>query len=264
MRRARRSTGKPARPRAPAARPPLSFPDGGRASIPEADRFPPGFSRADAERVLAIRAGFLVALASDPRVAATFARFVTAAARPGARRRPPSIGLVELVRELELPAAWRIWVGVGLDHVFHEWLTRPIGAPARIPVGEVGVLAPPMERRWVIEPGEHVGEVRDRITAFVAEIEAELGKAERETEGERAGRRTARTDLAYLYDWGRWLYARRIRRPPMTVWALARADHDDRGAAGGHPGSFEDHDCRTRIRDGLRTAAELLARAAAK
>ena len=54
--------------------------------------------------------------------------------------------------------------------------------------------------------------------------------------------------------------ATRIRRPPASIMALARAHHDALGVGGGHPGTFDDHDCRKQVRDGIRKAERLLER----
>jgi hypothetical protein len=92
---------------------------------------------------------------------------------------------------------------------------------------------------------------------MVNDIEAELTAAERSAEGDTARRRGPKTDPMYLHTWGRWVYERRVRRPPTTLTTLARAYHETKG----HLGLFADHDCRTHVRDGVREAERLLARA---
>jgi hypothetical protein len=231
---------------------------------------PPGMTDADATRLLAVRDGFLAALVDDPRVHAALV-LSTAATLEWYERRwagPRPVDSVfgrRLLDELAVPTPWREWIGEGLVLTFGAMVKLIIENPEEalvivanpkvaLPRKALAVLPPPTTWLFTVREGETVDAARARVRTMARQIDATLRAL---NPPPRRRRRDPKRTPPYQ-TWGRWVYATRVRRPPATVTALARAHHEALGVAGGHPGTFETHDCRKQVRDGVREAERLL------
>jgi hypothetical protein len=208
-----------------------------------------------------VRAGFLEALAGDPRIGRLFASWrerVSAEAR--GQRAADLSDAVAFVRDaLGLP--WP-WLCFALFDIFHRMMTLGIVDAAQA-IQEWGpeeahVHAPPFQLSFQTLDGESTVEARERLVALFVEALAQLADAERDAGvGVVARGRRARRDRSYLRAWGRGYYAARVQRPAASVSALARTYH----VARRHTGQPADC-CRREVRAAIATAGRLLGRAA--
>lgn len=223
--------------------------------LPENDVFKLGTSRADCQRALVARAGFMEGLVRDRPALDRFGAWLAqvrdyaALEATGAAPSEPDFipDAVQLVRKgLRLRWPWVVWeLIVILNRMVRFQLDHPVKAVP--PPRGVGVMAPvaPLLTILHVEEGDTTDEVRARLRGA-----ERLLKAAEAASGDQGT--APREDTSYLRTWGRWYYEARVQKPPKSVRALAA----ERCQAEGHR---KGHDCRKYVTNtALREAERLL------
>lgn len=132
----------------------------------------------------------------------------------------------------------------------HRMITLKIDDPVKaLPPMTAGVLAPPMVTIFEIPEGEVVDGARARWQQLSAAVLAELDAAEEAVAGGRIPKGEQQLRL-----WGRWFYEARVKQPASPVPAIAARHHVEAR----HPGRFEKHDCRSKVRQAIDESERLL------
>jgi hypothetical protein len=217
-----------------------------RAFVPEADALGARVDLNTGRRAIAVRAGFMEALIADPRVVLRFHGWVEQLATA-----PDTLNtddVLPLVLE-ELGLRWP-WCAMDILDTLHRMITLKIDDPVKaFPPMAAGVLAPPMVTVFEIQEGEAVDAVRARWQQLSAAVLGELDAAEEAVASGRIPK-----GEQHLRLWGRWFYEARVKRPAEPVIKIAARHHVDAG----HPGRFENHDCRKQVRRAIDESERLL------
>jgi hypothetical protein len=213
---------------------PWSDPD--RPVVPLADYIATD-DLATAQRVVAVRRGFLEAMLGDLRVLRLLEKWIIGSPL---KSRLVVASMEKLLRT-ECGFTWP-WCVVEILSVLKRMLRLKIGDPLQaMRSAEAGVQAPSLKIQFETYEGESTDEAFERLTWIYRECIAILAEAEAAVRG---GNRRAPKDDAYLKTWGRWFYERHVAKPSKTLYRIAEEN-------GGQ-------DSRKRIRVAIRDAGRLL------